>query len=82
MEERIEIGFQTFLNDGGDEFGSVRSISSDRKQLVIYVENGGDFSVPMSAVHAVHSEKVIFDQAKLDEKLRAAIKHAHDAETE
>jgi hypothetical protein len=82
MEERIEIGFQAFLNDGGDEFGSVRSISADRRQLVIYVENAGDFTVPMSAVHAVHSEKVIFDRTKLDERVRTAIAHAHDAESE
>jgi len=80
--ERIEAGFQIFLSDGGDEFGSVRSVSSDGHQLVVYVENAGDFTVPMSAVTAVHSEKVILDKHKLDDKLREAIAHAHDAETE
>jgi hypothetical protein len=81
-QETIEIGFQTFLSDGGDEFGSVRSISSDGRLLVIYVENAGDFTVPLTAVTAVHSEKVILDKGRLDQRLRDAIAHAHDAEDE
>ncbi len=45
-----------------------------------YVENAGDFTVPLSAVEAVHSEKVVLNCAKLDRKLRHAIGHAHDSE--
>ena len=48
--------------------------------LLIYVENAGDFTVPLSAVDAVHSEKVILNCAKLDRRLRHAIGHAHDGE--
>jgi hypothetical protein len=47
---------------------------------VIYVENAGDFTVPLDAVESVHSGKVIFNCAKLDRSLRQAIGHAHDAE--
>jgi len=47
---------------------------------VIYVENAGDFVVPLSAVAAVHSQKVILTCSKLDRRLRQAIGHAHDAE--
>jgi len=47
---------------------------------VIYVENAGDFAVPLDAVESVHSGKVIFNCAKLDHRLRRAIGHAHDAE--
>jgi len=36
--------------------------------------------VPLSAVEAVHSQKVVFTCAKLDRGLRQAIGHAHDAE--
>jgi hypothetical protein len=36
--------------------------------------------VPISAVEAVHSEKVVLNCAKLDRKLRNAIGHAHDSE--
>jgi hypothetical protein len=47
---------------------------------VIYVENAGDFVVPLSAVEAVHSQKVILTCGKLERRLRQAIGHAHDAE--
>lgn len=81
MSEAIAVGYQTFVSDGGEEFGAVRAVSPEgRDELVIYVENAGDFVVPLSAVEAIHSQKVIFNCAKLDRTLRAAIGHAHDAE--
>ena len=46
---------------------------------MIYIENAGDFTVPLSAVEAVQSEKVVLNCGKLDKKLRHAIGHAHDA---
>lgn len=78
MQEKIKIGFQAFASDGGEEFGAVRAVSP--RELTIYVENAGDFTVPMSAVEAVHSEKVVLNCAKLDKRLRQAIGHAHDKE--
>ncbi|HVZ70885.1 MAG TPA: hypothetical protein VHJ20_00805 [Polyangia bacterium] len=81
MSEKIRVGFQTFVSDGEEEFGSIRGVSSDGHQLTVYVENAGDFHVPASAVVSVASEKVTFDCKKLDPKMRAAIGHAHDAET-
>jgi len=81
MQKAIEIGYQAFVSDGGEEFGAVRAISPDgRPELVIYVENAGDFVVPLSAVESVHSQKVILSCAKLERRLRQAIGHAHDAE--
>ena len=80
MRENIEVGFQTFVSDGPEEFGAVRGISSDGRDLTIFVENAGDFLVSVDAVVSVQSEKVTFDCKKLDPKLRAAIGHAHDAE--
>jgi hypothetical protein len=81
MRENIEVGFQTFVNDGPpEEFGAIRAISPDGRELTVYVENAGDFRVPASAVISVQSEKVTFDCGKLDSKLRAAIGHAHDQE--
>ncbi len=78
MQEKIQVGFQAFASDGGEEFGAVRQVSPG--DIVIYVENAGDFTVPMSAVDAVHSEKVIVNCKKLDRRLREAIGHAHDKE--
>jgi hypothetical protein len=81
MRETIEIGYQAFVSDGGEEFGAVRAISPNgRPELVIYVENAGDFVVPLSAVEAVHSQKVVLSCDKLERRLRQAIGHAHDAE--
>ncbi|HXU10162.1 MAG TPA: hypothetical protein VN743_14290 [Blastocatellia bacterium] len=81
MQEPIEVGYQAFVSDGGEEFGAVREVSPNgRPELVIYVENAGDFVVPISAVEAVHSQKVILDCGKLERRLRQAIGHAHDVE--
>lgn len=80
MTEKIQVGFQTFVSDGTEEFGSVREISPDGRRLTVYVENAGDFPVGTDAVVSVQSEKVTFDCKKLERKLRAAIGHAHDAE--
>jgi hypothetical protein len=81
MQENIEVGYQTFVSDGGEEFGAVRQVAPHgRPELVIYVENAGDFVVPLDAVEAVHSQKVILNCRKLDRRLREAIGHAHEAE--
>jgi hypothetical protein len=71
VRQNIEIGFQAFLSDGGEEFGAVRAIAAaGRQELLIYVENAGDFVVPLDAVELVHSEKLILNCAKLDDRLR------------
>ena len=81
MQEKIQVGFQAFASDGAEEFGAVRVVAPDgRPEIVIYVENAGDFTVPLSAVEAVHSGKVVVNCAKLDHKLRRAIGHAHEKE--
>ena len=77
----IEEGFEVFASETGKPFGAVRHVSMHgRPELVIYVENSGEYTVSLDAVTAVHSEKVIVDVGKLDKRLRAAIGHAHDAE--
>jgi hypothetical protein len=76
--EAIRIGYQVFTADGSEEFGAVRDVTDDT--ITVYVENAGDFVIPLSAVTAVHSQKVIVDCRELDADLRRAIDHAHDAE--
>jgi hypothetical protein len=81
MQEEIEIGYQVFVTDSSEGFGAVRQVTPHgRSELVIYVENAGDFVVPLSAVEAVHSQKVILHCSKLERPLQQAIGHAHDAE--
>jgi hypothetical protein len=75
---RIELGYQVFDVDGGEEFGAVRDIQPDH--LLVYIENAGDFRIPAAAVKSVHYQKVIVDCSKLDRPVRDAIGHAHDRE--
>jgi hypothetical protein len=80
MKEHIKVGFQTFVSDSPEEFGSIREISRNGRELTVYVENAGDFNVATDAVVSVQSEKVTFDCGRLELALRKAIGHAHDAE--
>jgi hypothetical protein len=79
--EPIREGFDVFVHDGDKAFGAVRQVSPQRRpELVIYVENAGDFTVPLTAVKEVEGGKIVLDCGKLDLRLRTAIGHAHEAE--
>ncbi len=78
--EPIREGFDVFVHDGEKAFGAVRRIEAGSGHIVVYVEGAGDFSVPLSAVRDVHSEKVILDCGRIDVALKRAIGHAHDGE--
>ncbi|MEP6831180.1 MAG: hypothetical protein ABI963_12630 [Rhizomicrobium sp.] len=78
MSEKIQEGFDVFTHDGEHQFGAVRQVRAH--EIVIYVENAGDFTVPMSAVKDAYSEKVILDSGKLDPTLKDAIRRAHAGE--
>lgn len=69
-----------FVSDGDEGIGSVREVSHTRPELVIYIENAGDFVVPLAAVKEVHSGKVVLDHTRLDLRMRDAIRHARDSE--
>jgi ribosomal 30S subunit maturation factor RimM len=77
----IEVGYQVFAKDGGEEFGAVRDVvPGGRPEIVVYVENSHEFTIPLSAVVAVHSEKVLVDLSQLPGDLQEAVRHAHEAE--
>ena len=78
VQGSVEVGFQVFLAEGGETFGSVHSVHPDA--LVIYVENSGDFIVKSESVVRIHDGKVILDGARLDRKLWKAIARAHERE--
>jgi hypothetical protein len=80
MHERVEIGYQAFLQGEDEEFGAVRGVSPERRAVTVYVENAGDFEISGKAIVEVHDEKVIFDVNELDTELLTAIGHAHDRE--
>ncbi|OOG61663.1 hypothetical protein B0E46_14605 [Rhodanobacter sp. B04] len=80
MHEQIREGFMVFVADGDEGVGSVREIRHGLPELVIYIENAGDFVVSLSAVDAVHSGKVILAWDRLNLRLQNAIAHARDSE--
>jgi hypothetical protein len=78
MHENIREGFDVFLHDGDKTFGAVRQVR--KHELVVYIENAGDFEIPISAVRDAEAGKVILDSGKLEPKLREAIRRAHTGE--
>lgn len=81
MRTPIEDGYMAFLSGAREGFGAVRQICpGGQPSLVVYVENGGDFTVPLSAVESIQPQKIVLDRDRLDARLREAIRHAHDAE--
>ena len=79
-KETIQQGFEVFASETGRPFGAVRHIPPGKSEFVLYVENSGEYTIPLDAVAAVHGQKVVLDMKKLGKKLRQAIRHAHDAE--
>ncbi|TAL80143.1 MAG: hypothetical protein EPN62_19740 [Candidimonas sp.] len=74
-------GFEVFAHDGDVAFGAIRAVQPQgRPELVVYVENAGDFVVSLDAVEAVHEQKVILNRGKLDPRLQQAIGRAHGSE--
>jgi hypothetical protein len=78
MAEAIRKDLPVFLHDGDVAIGTVRGMSGN--DLIIYIENAGDFTLPRSVVQDVHEHKVILDGRKLDAKVRTAIGRAHLSE--
>jgi hypothetical protein len=78
MSQLIEAGFMAFLAEGREGIGAVRGVTD--RQIVVYVENAGEFVVPRSAVKSVHDQKVILNPGLLDKELLQAVGHAHDRE--
>ena len=78
MHENIREGFDVFLHDGDGFVGAVRQVR--KNEIVVYVENAGDFEVPMDAVKDAEAEKVILDSSKLPPKMLTAIRARENAE--
>jgi hypothetical protein len=78
MMEPIEQGFMVFLAEGQEGIGAVRHLKDGA--IVVYVENGGEFTVPLTSVRRVHDKKVVLDPQHVDTALLNAVRHAHDKE--
>lgn len=80
MREQLEAGHMVFVADGQVGVGAVREVHEDTSELVVNIENAGDFVVPFSAVRDVHSGKVILAVERLEAPVRDALQHAREAE--
>jgi hypothetical protein len=59
----------------------VREVApGSRPELVIYIENAGEFTIPLRVVQTVTEQKVIIDVGSLPGELQAAIRRAHTQE--
>ena len=74
----IKIDDPVFTMDGAEPVATVRRIAANH--VTIYVENAGEFEVPIAGVKDVHFGKVILDPSVLNAKLRSALGHSHDSE--
>lgn len=80
MHDTIQADFVVVASDGDDIIGTVRHINKGSSELVVYIENAGEFVVPFDAVQDVHSGKVVLKHEHLPAALREAVEHARDAE--
>ena len=80
MQEPIEPGYMVFVADGAVGVGAVREVRADQQELIVNIQNGGDFPLPASAIRAVHEGKVVLDVDHLPQAVRRALRHPHDAE--
>ncbi|MBW3549421.1 MAG: hypothetical protein KY442_00980 [Proteobacteria bacterium] len=80
MREHIEEGFMVFVADGEMGVAAVREVREDPSELLINIQNAGDFVIPLTAVRDVHSKKVILDVDRLEAPVREALEHVHDSE--
>lgn len=77
-QQQIEIGQMVFVADGEMGIGAVRDVRDS--DIVVNIQNTGDVVLPLSAIKAVHSGKVVLDLQQLDPELLEALRHVHDAE--
>jgi hypothetical protein len=77
---QVDIGYQVYFEEGGEEIGAVRQVAGDH--LVIYIEGSGDFVIPGPAVKSAHDGKLVLDKAKVNPDVVEAARHAHEKETD
>jgi hypothetical protein len=72
---RIEAGDDVFVDDDEYIIGHVRRATL--REVVIFVEDSGDFTLPRETVAAADNNRVVLHCAKLPLKMRAVIGHLH-----
>lgn len=75
----VSVGDQVFLDGNDEEIGAVRQVLPD--QVVVYIENAGDFIVRGPHVKAAHDGKLVLDPKHTEPELLDAARNAHARET-
>ena len=78
MAGSVRVGDMAFVPGRNEGVGAIRRVHVH--DIVVYVENAGDFEIPLAAVTGVHDGKVMLDPAKLPKLLLDSIGHVHDRE--
>jgi len=78
MSDELEVGQMVFVADGEVGVGAVREVRAS--ELVINIQNAGDFVLPTTAIRDVHSGKVVLDLERLEAPVLEALKHVHESE--
>lgn len=78
MREFIRRDYMVFLAEGEEGIGAVHDIGAE--SISVYVENFGEFLVPLEAVTSVHDRKVLLDRAQVSDRFLRAVAHAHNME--
>ena len=71
----IDAGDDVFVNDGEEIVGHVRRASL--RELVVFIEDHGDFVLPRSSVTATGNNFVVLGCQSLPLRMRAVIGHLH-----
>ncbi len=81
MALHINEGDEVFLHEGEKAFGSVmHAPKPGATEVIVYIEDAGEFRIPIKAVKAAHDGKVMLNKGMLHAELLEAIEHAHDEE--
>ncbi|HWO43352.1 MAG TPA: hypothetical protein VNO43_16280 [Candidatus Eisenbacteria bacterium] len=73
----IQTGFHVCLEDSGKDLGAVRRVApGGRDELIVYIQNEGNFIVPARAVRPGEGAKVLLDRSQLEPRVRDAIARA------
>jgi len=82
LRAKIRIGDQVYCTGRTDTFGSVRDLPRGKPWIDVWIENHGDEAIEPDWIQSVHDGKVELDPDKLPMRIRDAIAHAHDRETD
>ena len=79
----IEPDWEVFASEGTVGIGAVRAVHKGHLVVyieVVYIEAFGDIDVHAHQIHSAHDGKVMLKPATFDDRIQAAIAHAHDRE--